>query len=84
MADSKSTNPIRFLREVRQEGRKVTWTPRQEVLVTTLFVLAFVTLMAIFFFIVDFFAARAVCSVVTFDPNSLGNIIECWTGERVR
>lgn len=72
MAKSK-TSPLRFFREVRQEGRKVTWTGRQEVIVTTLFVLAFVTLMAIFFYIVDFFAARTVCTLKFFD---LG---QCWT-----
>lgn len=65
-------NPLLFLRQVRQEGRKVTWTGRQEVIVTTLFVLAFVALMAVLFRVIDFLAARTVCTVLTLD------VIECW------
>lgn len=48
------TGPITFLREVRAEGRKVTWATRQEVTVSTIMVLIMVTLAIIFFYAVDF------------------------------
>ncbi len=67
MAEKKRTDVVRFFREVRQEGSKVTWTPRQEVIVTTIFVLIFVLLAATFLFFVDAVAKRAVCTTLNFD-----------------
>jgi len=52
-APKKPFNPLRFFSEVRQEGRKVTWTSRQETIVSTIMVLIMATLAAIFFFGVD-------------------------------
>lgn len=49
----KRTNPIQFFQQVIAEGRKVTWTTRNETLVSTVMVLIMVTIMAIFFLIVD-------------------------------
>jgi preprotein translocase subunit SecE len=46
-------NPGQFVREVRQEVRKVTWPTRKETLITTAMVFVFVFLAAGFFFIVD-------------------------------
>jgi len=45
--------PFRFFSEVRAEGRKVTWATRQEVTVSTIMVIIFGTVTAIFFFFVD-------------------------------
>ncbi|MET0182125.1 MAG: preprotein translocase subunit SecE [Caulobacterales bacterium] len=45
--------PLAFFREVRAEGRKVTWATRQEVTVSTIMVLIMVVLAAVFFFLVD-------------------------------
>jgi len=45
--------PFRFWGEVRAEARKVTWATRQEVTVSTIMVLIFAVLAAIFFFLVD-------------------------------
>ncbi|MEO1194149.1 MAG: preprotein translocase subunit SecE [Pseudomonadota bacterium] len=45
--------PATFFREVRQEVSKVTWPTRKETLVTTGMVFIMVTLVAIFFFLVD-------------------------------
>ncbi|MEJ0060929.1 MAG: preprotein translocase subunit SecE [Terricaulis sp.] len=45
--------PIAFMREVRAEGRKVTWATRQEVWVSTIMVLIMCVAAAIFFFTVD-------------------------------
>ncbi|MEQ8435085.1 MAG: preprotein translocase subunit SecE [Oceanicaulis sp.] len=52
-ARKKTTNPIKFLGEVRQEGRKVTWTSRRETIISTIMVLVMATIAAIFFFAVD-------------------------------
>jgi preprotein translocase subunit SecE len=57
MADAaqpkKKTNPMVFLRQVRQEGRKVTWSSRKEVIASTIMVVIMVILAALFFFVVD-------------------------------
>jgi preprotein translocase subunit SecE len=45
--------PIAFFREVRAEGRKVTWATRQEVTVSTIMVLIMGASAAVFFFLVD-------------------------------
>ncbi|AFK54484.1 MAG: preprotein translocase subunit SecE [Tistrella sp.] len=47
------TSPGEFVRQVRQEARRVTWPTRKETLITTatVFVMAFVA--AIFFFVAD-------------------------------
>jgi len=47
------TSPIEFLRQVRQEASKVTWTSRKETIVSTIMVLIMVVFMAIFFLLVD-------------------------------
>ncbi len=54
-ARKKTTNPLKFLGEVRQEGRKVTWTGRQETIVSTILVFIMSAIMAVFFFGVDSF-----------------------------
>jgi len=45
--------PFRFFGEVRSEARKVTWATRQEVTVSTIMVVIFGIVAAIFFFLVD-------------------------------
>ena len=47
------TSPGAFIRQVRQETSKVTWPTRKETAVTTGMVFVMVTLVAIFFLIVD-------------------------------
>ena len=47
------TGPFTFFREVRAEGRKVTWATRQEVTVSTIMVLVMVAIASVFFFFVD-------------------------------
>ncbi len=56
----RSVGPITFLRQVREEGNKVTWTTRQETIQATIFVLIMSVLIAIFLFVVDFFIAEFV------------------------
>lgn len=50
---SKTTNPFTFLQQVRAETAKVTWPSRRETLISTVMVLAFAALAAIFFFAAD-------------------------------
>ncbi|GIK50136.1 MAG: protein translocase subunit SecE [Alphaproteobacteria bacterium] len=45
--------PFRFWGEVRAEARKVTWATRQEVTVSTIMVVIFGVIAALFFFFVD-------------------------------
>jgi preprotein translocase subunit SecE len=45
--------PFRFWGEVRAEARKVTWATRQEVTVSTIMVVIFGIVAALFFFFVD-------------------------------
>lgn len=52
-APKKRVSPAQFLREVRVEGRKTTWTPWRETWITSVMVLIMVALTAAFFSIVD-------------------------------
>ena len=45
--------PFRFFGEVRAEARKVTWATMQEVRVSSIMVLIFCLIAALFFFFVD-------------------------------
>ncbi len=47
------TNPLEFMRQVRQETSKVTWPTRKETMISTVMVFIFVILAALFFFLVD-------------------------------
>ncbi len=49
----KRVGPVTFLRQVRSEGNKVTWTSRQETIQATIFVLIMSILIAIFLFLTD-------------------------------
>ncbi|HQT55280.1 MAG: preprotein translocase subunit SecE [Phenylobacterium sp.] len=52
-APKKKTSPGQFFREVRAEGRKITWTTRKETWITSVMVGIMVVLAAIFFSLVD-------------------------------
>jgi len=57
---TKTTNPFTFLQQVRSETAKVTWPTRRETLVSTVMVLVFAALAALFFFAADQLMAFAV------------------------
>lgn len=57
---SKTSNPFTFIQQVRQETAKVTWPSRRETMISTLMVLVFAFLAAIFFFAADQVMAFAV------------------------
>ena len=46
---SKTVNPFTFLQQVRQEAAKVTWPSRRETMISTVMVLVFAFVAAIFF-----------------------------------
>ncbi|QPC87666.1 preprotein translocase subunit SecE [Mesorhizobium sp. NBSH29] len=50
---SKTNNPFVFLQQVRAETAKVAWPSRRETVISTIMVLAFAFLAAIFFFAAD-------------------------------
>jgi preprotein translocase subunit SecE len=47
------TSPAEFVRQVRQEVSRVTWPTRKEIIVTTIMVFIMVTVLSIFFLLVD-------------------------------
>ncbi|QDZ03424.1 preprotein translocase subunit SecE [Nitratireductor mangrovi] len=50
---SKTSNPFVFLQQVRQETSKVTWPSRRETMISTIMVLIFACIAALFFFAAD-------------------------------
>ena len=48
-----ATSPFKFLQEVREETRKVTWPSRRETAITTGMVFVMVALAAVFFLVAD-------------------------------
>ena len=52
-AKKKRTSPAQFFREVRAEGRKITWTTRKETWITSVMVGIMVVLASLFFLLVD-------------------------------
>ncbi len=50
---SKTNNPFVFIQQVRAETAKVTWPSRRETMISTIMVLVFAFLAAIFFFAAD-------------------------------
>ena len=48
-----ATSPFKFLQEVREETRKVTWPTRRETAITTVMVFIMATAAGIFFLFAD-------------------------------
>ena len=53
-----------FIREVRAEARKITWTTRKETWITSVMVLIMVVMTATFFFIVDLLLSFGVSQIL--------------------
>ena len=62
----KKTSPVQFLREVRAEARKISWTSRKETWITSVMVLIMVVITAIFFLVVDWGLGTAVAQILKF------------------
>ena len=60
----KPFNPMQFLREVRAEARKVTWTSWKETWITSVMVGIMVVMTALFFFGVDALLHAAVTALL--------------------
>ena len=52
-APKKRVGPLTFIREVRAEARKVTWTSRKETIAASIMVAIMVVMAAIFFYATD-------------------------------
>ena len=50
---AKTINPFTFLQQVRSETAKVTWPSRRETMISTMMVVLFAFIAAIFFFSAD-------------------------------
>ena len=59
-----SLNPAKFIREVRQEMKKVTWPTRKETTVSTMMVLALVAIAATFFVFIDWLLGTLVRAII--------------------
>ena len=57
-----ATSPFKFLQEVREETRKVSWPSRKETMITTAMVFVMVAVTSIFFLVAD----QAIRMLVTF------------------
>ena len=47
-------NPVQFIQQVRAEAGKIAWSPRREVVITTIMVVLFAAFAALFFSLADF------------------------------
>ena len=47
------TSPVEFVQQVREEGRKISWPSRKEVMISTVMVMIMVAMASVFFFVVD-------------------------------
>lgn len=59
-------NAIKFLKEVRQEGSKVTWPTRKETLMTTFVVSVMIVIMSFILLVIDFAIKHGVQFVLQF------------------
>ena len=48
-----ATSPFKFIQEVREETRKVTWPSRKETMITTAMVFVMVAIASVFFLVAD-------------------------------
>lgn len=60
----KPTSPMDFARQVMAEGRKVTWTTRNETVISTIMVLIMVAIMSAFFLAVDWLLRAGVTTLL--------------------
>jgi len=51
------SGPVEFAKQVKQEGKKVTWPTRKETMVSTIFVFIMVFIAAVFLYFADQFIA---------------------------
>lgn len=59
----------KFIPEVREEVRKVTWPSRKETSLTTMFVFVFALIAAIYFLVVDTIVHKLINGLIHFATN---------------
>ena len=57
-------SPGEFIRQVKQEGKKVTWPTRKETMISTATVLGMIVIVAIFFFVLDWLLSLGVQTIL--------------------
>ena len=62
-----STSPIQFLRQVKQEMKKVTWPSKKEVIPSCTMVVVLVAVATVFFFAVDMVLGWGVDKILHLD-----------------
>lgn len=60
-------NPVRYLREVKAEGKKVTWPTRSETTMSTIAVFIMVFLASVFLYFADQILAVALRFILGFE-----------------
>ena len=59
-----TTNPFKFIQQVRSEVSKITWPTRREVLITTIMVFVMSAIAALIFALVDLLIRSGIQSVL--------------------
>ena len=60
------TTPAQFVRQVRQELKRITWSTRKDTLFATITVLIMVIIASAFFFLVDLLLSNIVEYILSF------------------
>ena len=60
------TSPAQFVRQVRQELKRITWATKKDTLFATITVLVMVILASLFFFLVDLLLSNVVEFILNF------------------
>ena len=60
------TTPAQFVRQVRQELKRITWATRKDTLFATITVLIMVVIASVFFFLVDLLLSNIVEFILSF------------------
>ena len=60
------TSPAQFVRQVRQELKRITWATKRETLFATISVLIMVVIASVFFFFVDLILSNIVEFILDF------------------
>tara|TARA_B100000965_G_scaffold402986_1_gene430145 strand:- start:421 stop:618 length:198 start_codon:yes stop_codon:yes gene_type:complete len=60
------TSPAQFVRQVRQELKRITWATRKDTLFATISVLIMVVIASLFFFLVDLLLSNTVELILNF------------------
>ncbi len=66
VAKAKKTGPITFIKQVKAEGKKITWPTRQETMVSTIAVFIMVFIASVFLYFADQVMAFAVRLIMGF------------------